>query len=70
MFGPGMMGLIGPGMMPMMFVMMDANGDGAVSFEEMEAVHKRMFDLVDKNKDGKVTLDEMRDMMGGPPEKE
>jgi hypothetical protein len=70
MFGPGMMGFIGPGMMPMMFVMMDANGDGAVSFEEMEAVHKRMFDLVDKNKDGKVTLEEMREMMGGPPGKE
>jgi hypothetical protein len=69
-FGPGMMGFMGPGMMPMMFVMMDTNGDGAVSFEEMEAVHKRMFDLVDKNKDGKVTLDELREVMGAPGEKD
>jgi hypothetical protein len=61
MLGPGMMGLMSPAMMPMMFVMMDTNGDGAVSFEEMEAVHKRMFDLVDENKDGKVTIEEMRE---------
>jgi hypothetical protein len=69
MMGPGMMGMIGPRMMmPMMLVMMDTNGDGAVSFEEMEAVHKRMFDIVDENKDGKVTPEEMRAVMGGRPD--
>jgi hypothetical protein len=61
MMGPGMMG---PAMMPMMFVMMDTDGDGAVSFEEMQAVHKRMFDLVDADKDGKMTIDEMQEFMG------
>jgi hypothetical protein len=64
--GPGPMGMgagmigMGRGMMPMMFVMMDTNGDNAVSFEEMQAVHKRMFDLVDGDKDGKVTIEEVR----------
>jgi Ca2+-binding EF-hand superfamily protein len=61
MSGPGLMG---PGMMPMMFVMMDTDGDGAISFEEMQAVHKRMFDLVDEDKDGKVTIDEMHAFWG------
>jgi hypothetical protein len=73
--GPGMMGrgpmgmmgsgMMGSGMMPMMFVMMDTDSDGAVSFEEMQAVHKRMFDLVDGNKDGKLTVGETREFMGG-----
>jgi hypothetical protein len=57
-------GMMGPGMSPMMFVMMDADGDGAVSLEEMQAMQKRMFDLVDENKDGKVTVDEMHDFWG------
>jgi hypothetical protein len=73
MMGPGMMGMMGPGMMgmmPMMFVMMDTDGDGAVSFEEMQAVHKRMFDLVDGDKDGKVTAEEMRSFMRGSEEEE
>jgi hypothetical protein len=57
-------GMMGPGMSPMMFVMMDTDGDSAVSLEEMQAVHKRMFDLVDKDKDGKVTVDEMHGFWG------
>ena len=65
MMGPGMMGMMGRGMMPMMFVMMDTDSDGAVSMEEMQAVHKRMFDLVDGDKDGKITVEEMRDFRGG-----
>lgn len=68
--GPGMMapgmGMMGQGMMPMMFVMMDTDEDGAISLEEMQAVHRRMFGLVDANKDGKITVDEMRGFMGGP----
>jgi len=67
MMGPGMMGMMGSRtMMPMMFVMMDTDGDGAVSFEEMQAVHKRMFDLVDESEDGKITVEEMRAFMGCP----
>lgn len=61
----GMMGRMGMGpmrgqMMKIMFAVADTNGDGALSFEEVMAVHKRIFDTVDSNKDGKVTLDEMR----------
>lgn len=65
---PGMMG--GMPMMPMrgqmmkiMFAVADTDGDGALSFEEVTAVHKRIFDSVDANKDGKVTLEEMRAFM-------
>lgn len=74
MMGPGMMH---PGMMagmmamsnrgPMMkilFAIADANGDGALSFEEMTVVHKRIFESIDTNKDGKVTLDEMQAFWG------
>jgi len=67
MMGPGMMGsgmMMGRGMMPMMFVMMDTDSDGAVSLEEMQAVHKRMFDLVDVDKDGKITAEEMKEFRG------
>ena len=40
MMGPGMMG---PGMMRMMLIVMDTDGDGALSLEEVQAVHARMF---------------------------
>jgi EF hand len=75
MMQPGMMGpdMMQPGMMgamPMMamhgrmmkvmFAIADANGDGALAFEEVTAVHKRVFDVADANKDGKVTLEEMQ----------
>lgn len=67
----GMMGggMMGHGMMsPMMFALMDTDGDGAISFAEMEAVHKRLFDMIDQNKDGKVTPEEMRSFWRGPAE--
>ena len=49
----GMMG--GGHMMKVMFAIADTNGDGALSFDEVTAVHKRIFDVIDANKDGKVT---------------
>ncbi|MFD1328842.1 EF-hand domain-containing protein [Mycoplana ramosa] len=52
-------------MMKIMFAVADTNGDGALSFEEVTAVHKRIFDSVDANKDGKVTLEEMQTFMQG-----
>jgi len=69
MMGPGMMGpgMMGPGMMTMMMVMMDVNGDGALSMEELQAVHTRMFNYADTDKDGKLTPDEMRGVMHGGP---
>jgi hypothetical protein len=57
MMGRGMMGMHGH-MMKVMFAIVDTNGDGALSFEEITAAHKRIFDKVDANKDGKVTPEE------------
>lgn len=50
-------------MMKIMFAIADADGDGALSFEEVTAIHKRIFDEVDANKDGKVTPEEMQAFM-------
>ncbi|KGD98585.1 MULTISPECIES: EF-hand domain-containing protein [Rhizobium/Agrobacterium group] len=65
MMQPGMMGGMPPmgmrgQMMKIMFAIADTDGDGALSFEEVTAVHKRIFDSVDANKDGKVTPEEMQ----------
>lgn len=70
MMGQGMMGGTSMGpmrghMMRIMFAVADTDGDGALSFEEVAAVHKRIFDSVDANDDGKVTPDELRTFMQG-----
>ena len=68
MMQPGMGGTMP--MMPMrghvmkiMFAIADTDGDGALSFEEVMAIHKRIFDKVDSNSDGKVTLAEVQAFM-------
>jgi hypothetical protein len=73
MMGGGMMqpGMMGPmpmmrmrgHMMKIMFAIADTNGDSALSFEEITAIHKRIFDKVDANKDGKVTTEEVQAFM-------
>jgi hypothetical protein len=77
MMGQGIMGgMMQPGMMGRMPVMgmhghtmkimiaiADTDGDGALSFEEVTTIHKRIFDAVDANEDGKVTLEEVRTFM-------
>jgi EF hand len=68
MMGHGMMGgmpMMGPRghMMKVMFAIADTNGDGALSFEEVTAVHKRIFERVDANKDGKVSPEEIQIFM-------
>ncbi|WP_114010880.1 EF-hand domain-containing protein [Cohaesibacter intestini] len=56
MMGNNMMG----GMMnpEMMIVMLDTDGDGALSLEEFQNMHDRMFAFMDKNKDGKLEASE------------
>ena len=72
--GRGMMdrgGMMGPGsmgrgmMMRMMFSLMDADGDGAVSLQEFQAAHERIFKAMDTDKDGTLTPEEIRDFMRG-----
>ncbi|MEK1853796.1 MAG: EF-hand domain-containing protein [Phyllobacterium sp.] len=60
--GMPMMGMRGH-MMKIMFAIADVDGDGALSFEEVTTIHKRIFDKVDANKDGKVTPEEAQAFM-------
>ncbi|WP_261318881.1 hypothetical protein [Rhizobium leguminosarum] len=57
------MGPMGGHMMKIMFVIADSDGDGAISFEELTAIDKRVFDAVDANNDGEVTPEEMQAFM-------
>lgn len=80
-FGPGAMmgnglpgygfmmgtGMMGHGMMRMMLILIDTDGDGAVSLEEFQAVHERMFGAMDSDQDGKLTFEEMESFMEGEP---
>jgi hypothetical protein len=65
----GMMGMMDGGarmprhMMKIMFAILDADGNGTLSFEEVMAIHKRIFNAIDANKDGKVTLEELEAFM-------
>jgi hypothetical protein len=66
MSGYGMMmgaGMMGHGMMRMMLIVMDTDGDGALSLEEFQAVHERMFAAMDVDDDGKLTFEEMEGFM-------
>ncbi|OAP43278.1 calcium-binding protein [Sinorhizobium glycinis] len=47
-------------MMKIMFAITDADNDGALSFEEISTIHKRIFDKVDANRDGKATPEEIQ----------
>jgi hypothetical protein len=68
--GFGRMGMMGPGMggprmMGMMMILMDSDGDGAVSLQEFLAGHERIFKAMDADKDGRVTLEEVRNFRPG-----
>ena len=52
-------------MMRMMFSLMDADGDGAVSLQEFQAAHERIFKGMDANKDGRLTQEEIRRLHTG-----
>lgn len=47
-------------MMKIMFAITDADNDGALSFEEISTIHRRIFDKVDVNRDGKATPEEIQ----------
>ncbi len=78
MMGQGMMtGLMQPGsmeampmqrmhqfMMKIVFSIADADGDGALSFEEFSAVQRRIFDAADADQGGTVTPEELQGFMG------
>jgi hypothetical protein len=55
--------MAGGHMMKVMFAVADVDGDGALSFDEVITIHKRIFDRVDANKDGKVTPEELQTFM-------
>lgn len=62
---PGM----GPGMLhgargKILFALLDANGDGAVTLQEMNDLHERIFNAMDRNDDGGVTRGEIRAFFG------
>jgi Ca2+-binding EF-hand superfamily protein len=55
----------------MMMILMDSDGDGALSLEEVQNAHARIFKAVDGNKDGKVTVEEIQQFFrGGPSDKD
>jgi EF hand len=58
MMGHGMMrpGMMRHGMhMRVMMILMDTDGDGALSLEEVQTAHAKIFKVIDADKDGKVT---------------
>ena len=79
MMGQGMMGqgmgMTGRGMgmmgqrhgMRLMMILMDTDGDGALSLEEVQAAHARVFKAVDVDKNGKAALEEIQTFFEGDP---
>ena len=61
----GMMGADPHMRLRMMMILMDTDGDGALSLEEVQAVHARFFRAIDADDDERVTLEEVRAFMRG-----
>jgi hypothetical protein len=59
---PGMMHGAG---MRMMFAVMDADSDGALSVAEVEDFHGRIFRAMDQNEDGLVEMTEIESFFHG-----
>ena len=54
--------------MRMVFAIVDADGDGALSMAEVQDFQGRIFKAVDQNKDGKVEMTEIETFFHGAPE--
>ena len=71
MMGHGMMrrGMMRHGMhMRVVMILMDTDGDGALSLEEVQTAHAKIFKVIDADKDGKVTPTEVEMFLrGGSP---
>lgn len=52
-------------MMRVMFAIVDRDGDGALSLEEVQEIHARIFRQIDADKDGKVTVEEIQAFFHG-----
>ena len=60
MMGPGMeRGMARGGMMWLVFAIVDADGDMALSLEEVQEAHARIFKHADSDGDGRLTLEEL-----------
>jgi EF hand len=46
--------------MRVMMILMDTDGDGALSLEEVQAAHAKIFKAIDADKDGKATPTEVQ----------
>jgi hypothetical protein len=60
MMGSRGMGGMSPQMMRMMVILMDSDGDGALSWDEFRTGHERIFRAMDVDKNGRVTFEEMQ----------
>ncbi len=78
MMGPGMVGVghghhgwyrgrsvMGPMMARIIFSLMDADGDGKLTWQEFQAAHERIFKAMEADHDGTVTLEEMQAFIRG-----
>jgi Ca2+-binding EF-hand superfamily protein len=52
-----------PMMMRVMFALVDADGSGGLSLEEVQTAHARLFAAADADDDGELTPREMRRFM-------
>jgi Ca2+-binding EF-hand superfamily protein len=58
-------GMMRPAMLRVLMVMLDTDGDGALSLEEIQAVHQRMFKAIDADNNGRLTVEEIQRFMRG-----
>jgi hypothetical protein len=70
--GPGGMrsGMMHGAGMRMMFAIVDADGDGALSLAEVQDFNGRIFNAVDENGDGNVEMEEIESFFHGSDDKD